>query len=170
VKELQTLDEIRRFVTNGAEQVRRDFTEPDDDWRQILFVQSPGKMNVLPMEIPPGADAKDTYGRILRSFVAGVGALRYAALFNTWQRALDMDAAESQAYIERVRNEEILIRDDPKATELLMLNVGDAEEEQLWWARILRHPDRPPGLASWERVEATALEGRFVGLNSYMRL
>ena len=59
------------------------------------------------------------------------------------------------------------------AKEMLLLTVGDAEQEEIWATEITRTPRLIRTFGRWENwtadPEVTDIVGRFSGLNEYMQ-
>jgi hypothetical protein len=159
-----TLGDLRSFVQANARRIGRGFTRPDDDWIMVCFVQSPRGVEVMPLEMPLDGFGKTALGEALRQANADYGVYRYAVLLNA-HGVEDI----SEQDLARVRHEEVRVGDMPGAFEQLVLIVGDAEQEEVWRARIERDGRRPPRLGPWERPTFDAATGRFAGLNAYMR-
>jgi hypothetical protein len=162
-----TLEHLRQLVTGGAARVGAKFTRPDDDWTTTFFVQTPRGLEIVGIDpaILSNDAAKDAVGQLLREQVVRVGAYRYAFLMSTW--VVDPDTA-SEEQLQAIQAGELRVRDVEGRSEQLTLVLGDAEEEQVWYAPIERHEKLPPKLGRWQRSDADAWGGRFVGLNEYL--
>lgn len=161
-----TLADLRKWVQASVRRLGRQFTRPDDDWLPVLFVQTPEGIEILGIspEFFATADKKDALADALRDWIRR-GAFRYALLLNTHAR--QMNDEEMKEHIRGSGR----IADLPGAVEALVLNVGDAEQEELWMAKIRRREKLPPTLESWEKWEAAEEPGRqrFLGLNEAIR-
>ena len=163
-----TLADLRKMMQASVRKIGRDFTRPGDDWEMVFIVQTPSGIDVVPLrnEFFESGLSKDVLGETMREWVVLRGAFRYAVLFNTHSRW-----EPSEEDIERVRNEELHVRDLPGAIETLVLTVGDAESEELWTCEIRRDGKLPPTLGPWTNwtAEGASWLGRFAGLNAYMQ-
>lgn len=172
---METLEDMRLWVTSSVAKIERGFTEPDDDWIQIMFIQTPTEINMLPLhnEWFANGTSKDLLGEILKQTVARFGTIRYGILLNCFSLAVDAPGGEmadlDANFMERVRSEGVRLSEHPRSRETLMLILGDAEGEQEWHCYIERHENKPPTLTPWEQKPADAVStGRFVGLNAYL--
>lgn len=157
-----SLADLRSHMFVSLRRIGRKFTEPDDDWVQVMAVQSPKGIEIAEVEVPWSGQDKEILGEVLRRAVAEYGAYRYALVLNT--HMLKNADPETMA---RVRREEVRISELPGAREMLTLVLGDAETEETWTALIERDGVEPPKLGAWEKADR--FEGRFAGLNAYMR-
>ena len=168
-----TLDHLRLFVIGQARKIGRGFTKPDEDWAQVAFIQSPGGLDVVMLSGENFRDglSKDVLGETLRRYVQFAGAYRYVVLLNA--HITDEDDPPTPEQIEGLRSEQLHVAQLEGSKEVLILLVGDAEEEQLWMAPIGRSPRTATRtMGKWEREdvkEGRDYVGRFRGLNAYMR-
>jgi hypothetical protein len=162
-----TLDDLSKFVRSGVEEIGRKFTDPEDDWTAVMFVQTPSGVDILglPSCLFESGAVKDALANILRSFVATAGAYRYALLLNTHMTVGNPDVGD----IQRVRQGEVRIEQLPGAIEALLLIVGDAETELGWMAEIKRTPHMLRTITEWKKLTPDGLEGRFAGLSEALR-
>ena len=165
-----TLDHLRQYVIAAARRIGRGFTSPSDDWMQVAFVQSPEGLDVIGLANDMFASglSKDVLGEFLRRYVVEKGAYRYVVLLN-----MHVAKQPTSEQLEAVRAETLRVEQIEGASEMLALLAGDAEEEQFWWAPIERRPGTAiRAMGRWERLDEQAgdsFEGRFAGLNAYMR-
>jgi hypothetical protein len=170
-----TLDDLRSFVIAQTRKIERAFKRPDDDWSQVLLVQTPSGVDVVQVPMLKTGREKEQLAETLKQAVGMLGAYRYALLMNMHYRMVDVanNMDEALDVLADVQAERVRVQDMPDAIEALMLMVGDAESEQLWLCEIDRHTHRPPKLKRWERWddrEGAGYSGRFFGLNEYMRV
>lgn len=160
---VDTLDGIRTYVQDVVENIGSDFTDPDDDWMQVACIEGEKGMIVLvlPNSLFENGYQKDALAYTLRQAMRHFGAYRYAVLFNA-----HMKAFASEEEMQKVRDEERRISELDGAREMLLLVVGDAEQENAFSAEIKRDGVNPPTLEEWKGVDG--MTGRFSGLNEAM--
>ncbi len=162
---LSTLDELREFVQERVEEIGKEFTEPDDDWISVAFLRGPEGTVVMGLagEMFENDETKDALAYFLKEAMDRFSAVRYAVVFNTYaaRNVSDEDMA-------RVRAGEVRVRELESAQEMLLLVVGDAEQEDSYSSEIHRDGVGPPTLGEWTKSKGT--EGRFAKLNERMRL
>jgi hypothetical protein len=149
-----TLEQFRQHVIRELEKQSYRFSHPNHDWLSLqLWAQNEDGVDYADVakvvEIVRGggdfttADEKDEASAAVRAAIAGSGSYRYALVTNG--NLVDKDVTY----------------------EVLTMAVGDAEEEQLWIARIRRDSRRRRRIGVW-KLE-TEWEGRFVQLNDLLR-
>lgn len=164
-----TLDSLRALMFGSVRKIGRSFTRPDDDWAMVMMVQTPQGAEVVPLanELFANGASKEVLGELLRRYVAVRGAYRYALLLNS-----HVAVEPTQEQLDAIHRGELRIEQIEGASELLTLLVGDAEEEQVWTAEIVRDSRLVRKHLPWERLdtkEGHSLSGRFVGMNEYLR-
>lgn len=160
--QLDTLDGMAAFMQGGVARIEDDFSEPGDDWINVLAVRSKKGVEIMPLpgEMFAEASGKDLLGELMRRLVAQRGAYRYALLVNSVGAPVPDQLEEFAASDRRVA-------ELPDAVELLMLLVGDAESERLYTSQIgFEHGLRRAG--PW-RASSEGWESRFSHLNAYLR-
>lgn len=162
----ETLGGLREYMQRTINEIGEDFEDPRQDWEPVFIVHTPNNIEIIPVaaEWMATGTGKDLLGEILREYVTQ-GALRYALLVN----GHGVDPRDiSQEDAERLAKGEVRVEQFDAAYEFLALTVGDAEEEQCWLAEIKRKPETlVRTLGQWQKIDHS--EGRFAGLNEYMR-
>lgn len=161
------LEEFRDQVKAIIEQIGRDFTQPDDDWMQVMCLDTDEGVVVvgLPNEFFANGVSKDKLAIVLKQAMKMVKANNYAVLFNAHMKGFN--TKEEMDEFHRVRDEQVRIEHLPGARELLLLVYGNAQMEHALSAEITRDGKNPPALGEWTLVGT--MSGRFAGLNEELR-
>jgi hypothetical protein len=168
--DVTTLADLRVYITDGLAKIQERFERPDDDWPMVFFWQDTEgvKGMDLPLELFEHETMKDVLAEVLRRVVAQHSAFRYGIVMNAW--VVRPEGEEELAELMRLREQGVRNSQVPGAFEQLSVHVGDAEQEQVWSARIERDGTSTPTLTEWEnQTETATFEGRFVNLNAYMQ-
>jgi hypothetical protein len=159
-----TLAELRDYMQECIASIGEEFTEPDDDWMSIACLEGDQGQVIIGLsgDLFANGFRKDLLAQMLKQAMVEYGAYRYAVLFNTHTKTF---ASEDE--VDQVRQENVRISQLEGAREMLVLVVGDAEQEDCWMTYIERDGQHPPTLAEWK--EAPSWSGRFSGLNEQMQ-
>jgi len=158
-------EKLAAWIAEAQANVRRvgeKFTEPDDDWISVAFLEHDGSVSIVGLhgEVFSSHYSKDRLAEWLRDAMNNLQAERYAVLFNT--HGLSNPSAEDWKEYHNGKR----ISEFPNAYEMLMLIAGDAEQEIGYVAKIVRDGVNPPTLEAWEQMPK--VEGRFANLNERM--
>lgn len=159
---METLAELREHVQGVIAGIGEGFTEPDDDWMPIACLDGEDGLILIGLAGDLFADGlrKDALALFLKQAMVQFKARRYALLLNTHMRAVDPDEYE------QIASEHKRVQEFEGAEEILVLVVGDAEQEDCVMAKIERDGISPPTLMEWKEPQGWG--GRFSGLNEQM--
>lgn len=161
---LDTLDGMAVFVQEAVQRIGEEFRDPDDDWISVLAIRSTKGIELMPLpgQLFEHASGKDLLGELMRRMVADRGAYRYALLLNAHGAPIAPDK------LDEFRDSERRVADLPGSVELLVLLVGDAEQERLYTSEIALGSGGVRQAGPW-RTSNEAWESRFAHLNAYLR-
>lgn len=157
-----TRDEFVGQIQDGVRKIAREFTQPDDDWQPVMFLDSDegeqGQRTIAGFapEFFEDADSKNQLVQAMIKLIEDQKAFRYGLLMTAWLLKVKKGEAPPDE-----------ITDHPDRDEVLILFVGDSDGETHYTALVLRDGEQPPGLAPWESPFEGCGEmvGRLVGLH-----
>jgi hypothetical protein len=147
------------IVKEGAKQVERAFTKPDDDWLPVLMFESTEleapTIVGLPLEGFQDYASKDILAAGLRLLCEQVHAHRVAMVTSCWVGHRFGSREELP--------EDYRPSDDPQRTEAVVVTVIEPDTVEIHTAEIKRRKDFPPSLGEWEVLDfGVPAEGRFI--------
>lgn len=135
------------------------FTEPDDDWEPVAFLEGEEGRMMIPLGSMMGDEqAKDLLTSLLLPHVIKKTKARSLVMvLSIWQ-------SKRSAKILNEEDKYIPPSQCQDRTEHVMVTEYTAEGVQRKaFAQIHRHEDKPPTLGEWEQMDdATEYSGRFV--------
>lgn len=163
-EQLDTLDGMAAFVQEAVKQIGAEFRDPDDDWINVLAIRSKRGVEIMPLQgqLFEHASGKDLLGELMRRMVADRGAYRYALLINAFAARIPKE--EFEQWLEGDER----VSERPDRVEMLVLLVGDAEQERMYSSEIAIDGDGVRHAGPW-RESPEAWESRFAHLNAYLR-
>lgn len=133
------------------------FTQPDDDWTPIAFLQGKDEQVTFPLgEFMEDDRSKDILAHlILPGAIKHLKATSMVTVMSIWQSKTSAESLATE-YIPPSQCED--------RTEHVMITEYTAEGVQRQaFAQILRHEDKPPTLDEWQQMDdAIGFSGRFV--------
>lgn len=155
--ELSLYDSVAIIAGKMSEEV---FTEPDDDWAPIAFVEDKdGDRMTLPLGEWMGDDRmKDVLTNlILPGAIKHVKAQKVVMILSIWQ-------SETSAQLLRDTDEYIPPSECDDRTEHVMVTEYTREGvTRQAFAQIQRHEESPPTLDEWRELpDAAGYTGRFI--------
>lgn len=162
-QKIATLGGLREYMQRTVLAIGDGFDNPADDWDPVYVVQTPRGIEVIGFESGwfESGMSKDVLGEALRLRAADV--YRYALLING--HGIDPVVTPIET-LDEPACRELRIEQVEGNYEFLTLIVGDAEQEEAWLAKIEFDDNLIRSLGEWTKVD---VEGRFAGLNEYMR-
>lgn len=156
----------RALLINGAREVGRKFTHPEDDWHPIWAVLTQDQGTIIETGAREANDprAKTKITQYVADFARRRGAIAIGSLMSTWQVILDVEKLGEQ----RVREIERQVRAQDGSTEgiegrverllVITYTAGNVESQH---APINRHDNAPPTLGEFAAIgDLDHLEGR----------
>lgn len=141
MSEQPRFDTFRDAIRTGAEQIRQTL-DPDEDWIPTLFLDAPRGFMALPLILPDGTELFGQPGLELVTAVIVKSEARLAARIQMgW-------AADARSEDKRRPS------DRPDRSEVLILQVAEPGQQEVWMADVTRNEDAPPDLGEWELSEA----------------
>lgn len=155
MSELSLFDSTAVIAANMPKEL---FTEPDDDWAPIAFVEGEETVT-FPMGEFMGDDrAKDILAHLLLpGLIKHSKAKTLVMIMSIWQSETSVKSlAKGGTYIPPSQCDD--------RTEHVMISEYTAEGvKRQAFAQIQRHEGKPPTLGEWQQMnEATGYSGRFV--------
>lgn len=145
-------DEFAQFVRDGVRRVGEGFTEPDEDWQPVMFVETPKRVSIL---LLPGAlldnhASKDKLAAMMRAIVEQSRARKVAVVTSAWMTTLDEQTSRYVSEHGELPDESHQAGNRPDRLEIVSVAVYDAEVAHSWFAEIRRDGVHPPQLAEWQ--------------------
>lgn len=136
------------------------FTDPDDDWEPILFVEGKDGSGITPL----GQFMRDDRHKellanvVIPAVIEQFQATTIVMVLSTWTASV-----ASKEELEPIRYVPPSQRPNRREQLLIIEYTREGVTRQAF-AEIIRHEDSPPTLDEWTAVEGeTAFEGRFIG-------
>jgi hypothetical protein len=156
-RELDTFEYVAMTASKMPDAV---FTEPDDDWTPVAFLETKAGLTTVPLAPYMGSPReKDILADLLLpTLIRDSQATRVVMILSVWVgTAASQEEMDSPDWLPPSQQ--------PDRTEkvLLIEYTRDGVGRQSS-ARIIRHDDSPPTLGEWEEpMGQLRMEGRFVG-------
>lgn len=154
--------DLFEFVAMQASQIPKEvFTEPDDDWTPVMFMEcKDGGRQIIPLEQFMADDNTKSIlaNLIMPAAISHFQATKVVLVLSVWTaQVASAEELEPIRYVppsQRENREEML---------LLLEYTKDGVTRQSM-APIVRHEDAPPTLDDWDDLEAApaGYEGRFI--------
>jgi hypothetical protein len=154
---MSTLDLFDHVAVTAGRLAKDVFTEPDDDWTPIMFMEcADGSWATMPIEqFMQDNQSKDVLAElIIPQTIKKLEAKIVVMVLSVWHTKLPkgVDWQDRPAPSESLDREEALVVTEYRAEGVTRYSM----------AEIIRHDDSPPTLGEWENADATGYEGRFV--------
>ena len=136
-------------MKDGAEEIRKSFTNPNDDWVPVVMIQTGKAIIPVILEI---SDDKEATGRGLETLLRNTGADQAVLVSSSWFVVRDSSGVADC----------LPVRDQPDRREVLVLTHVTRDSMEMMMAEIERHESSPPTLGSWsEPMDGLAVSGIF---------
>lgn len=153
------LDLYDHVAWTAASMPEKLFTEPDDDWTPVLFMEdADGQRMTVPIEQFMANDQmKDQLANHIIPFVIGKFSAKVAVMvLSVWRGSpipLGVDPDDRPRPSEDVNRSEAV----------MIIEYTSAGVTRSSMAQIIRHEDAPPTLGEWQDDFGQSSDGRFVG-------
>jgi hypothetical protein len=161
---LQRLGEV---IMHGADEIARTFTEHDDDWQLVFFVNRDDQLDVL--ETPPWMAnddiAKDVMAGVLDVVVRRDKPRALGMISGAWAASIrcklcgqietipahygDQPECPFEADEDTIPSLQVRPKDAPDRVEVAIVSVWDGEQSWQWIAVVDRSAGRPPKKGPW---------------------
>lgn len=154
--------DLFEFVAMQASQIPRElFTEPDDDWTPVMFMEcKDGERTILPLEqFMTDDNTKSILANlIMPAAIDHFQATKVVLVLSVWTAEV-----ASPEELEPIRYVPPSQRENREEALLLLEYTRDGVTRQSM-APITRHEDTPPTLEDWDDLDEapTGYEGRFI--------
>lgn len=156
--EARELD-LFEFVAMSARMLPNTvFTEPDDDWTPVAFLDGPDGRTTMPLVQFMGDEvSKDILTQsILPSVIQQFRATTVVMVISTW-----VSKASSELLTDTGKYVPPSMQADREERVLIVEYTREGVTRQAW-ATIQRFPDKVPQLGEWDDEGAVGVGGRFV--------
>jgi hypothetical protein len=155
--QLDLFDQVATLARKMPESL---FTDPDDDWTPVAFLEGPQGIAQMPLEpFMEDDQTKDILAdTILPQLITETKTTRVIMVLSVWTSATSASLLhETGKYVPPSQH------DDRREAVYLIEYTRDGVQRQTH-ADIIRHETKPPSLGEWSQIEkVTSFEGRFVG-------
>jgi hypothetical protein len=134
------------------------FTEPDDDWTPVLFMETKeGEQGIMPLHEFMGAEPmKDLLANALIPMTINeFKAVKIVMVLSVWSSEKSVQALKEDKYVPPSQQ-------DDREEHVLLVEMTREGVQRHSWAKIIRHKSKPPTLGEWNETTATGFDGRFV--------
>lgn len=155
-----TVEDLIKTLKIGAEVVRKDFTDPKDDWDpQCMLTDKNGKLGMVLIPGFSNDREKDIAVEALCEVVRLSGAQSLAMLSSHWTVSYSADMIGIAQIMSGVTPEE-----HPDRREKLVITGFDIamEDAIMTTSEIIRHKDQPPTLGEWKEPYGKQARGEMI--------
>jgi hypothetical protein len=136
-------------MKDGAEEIGRSFTDPNDDWFPVVMIQTGEAIIPVILEI---TDDREATGRGLEVLLRNTGAEQAVLVSSSWFVIRGPgDIGDSYP-----------VRDQPDRKEVLVMTHVTRDSMEMMMADIHRHESKPPTLGPWsDPADGLSVSGIF---------
>jgi hypothetical protein len=136
-------------MKDGAEEIGRSFTDPNDDWFPVVMIQTGEAIIPVILEI---TDDREATGRGLEALLRNTGAEQAVLVSSSWF-VIRGPGDISDSYP---------VRDQPDRKEVLVMTHVTRDSMEMIMADIHRHESKPPTLGPWsDPADGLSVSGIF---------
>ena len=156
----ETLGLFDSVAVTARSMTTEHFTDPDDDWEPILFVEGKTGTGMTPLgQFMRNDGSKDMLAEVvIPAVVEQFQATTVVMVLSTWTASV-----ASKEELEPIRYVPPSQRPDRREQLLIIEYTREGVTRQAF-AEIIRHENSPPTLGDWDEqiMDKAVLEGRFV--------